>query len=307
MSVKISIIIVSFNCREMLSACLKSIYESDYSDFEVIVADNASADGTAEMLSKLYPQVKLIQNKINLGFGAACNIGAEASSGSWLVFLNPDTEVRKGALSALSRFTDSQPEACAAGAKLLWPDGSYQDSYKRFFSPFFSMMELFELHYYFPKNPFNLRVNYNLEIFNKITQVDWVIGAALAVKRECFKAAGGFDTDFFMYFEETDLCRRISQRGGKIYFIPDCEVIHKKGKVSEKTNARSVAYYKSMYLYHLKGRLPGAGILIRVSIFLMCLAFLSVLLFKLTFRGDKKYRLMRISDKLELLAWSIGL
>ncbi|GAB4031442.1 MAG: hypothetical protein Fur0012_08630 [Elusimicrobiota bacterium] len=307
MSVKISVIIVSFNCREMLSACLKSIYESDLRDFEVIVTDNASSDDTVEMLSRLYPQVKLIQNKINIGFGAACNLGAEAAQGGWLFFLNPDTEVKIETFTALSRFIDSHPAACAAGAKLLWPDGSYQDSYKRFFSPFFSMMELFELHYYFPKNPFNLRVNYNFEIFNKITKVDWVIGAALAVKRECFKTVGGFDPDFFMYFEETDLCRRIAQRGGEVFFIPDCEVIHKKGKVSEKTNVRSVAYYKSMYLYHSKSSSAAAGILIRISIFLMCLSFLFVLSFKLIFMGNKKYGLKRILDKLELLAWSIGL
>ncbi len=307
MNTKISVIIVSWNCWDMLYPCLKSFRESNCKDFEVIVVDNASSDDTVKNTKALYPEVKVIEAGANIGFGAACNLGAQKAIGNWLFFLNPDTEVKKNSISNMIKFLNMHPDITAVGAKLLWPDGSYQDSYKRFFSPFFSVMELFEIHYYFPNNPLNRRVNYDFEIFNFYQKVDWVIGAAFVVKKETFEYIGGFDEDFFMYFEEIDLCKRLSKRNLDVFFLPECEIIHKKGKVSEKTNVRSVEYYKSMYRYHLKHGFMGAGIFIRISIALMCLIYLSVLVFKFIIKNDRDYTIKKIKNRKELLLWSLGL
>lgn len=307
MKSKVSVIIVSWNCWDMLSDCLKSLYESECKDFEVVVVDNASSDKTIENIRALYPDVKLIDAGGNIGFGAACNLGAKKAVGNWFFFLNPDTEAKKNSISTMIKFLDLHPDIAVVGAKLLWPDGTFQDSYKRFFSPFFSVLELFEIHYYFPNNFLNREVNYDFNIFSSPEKVDWVIGAAFVVKRETFERVGGFDEGFFMYFEEIDLCKRVSQKNGDIYFLPECEIIHKKGKVSEKTNVRSVDYYKSMYRYHLKHGFPGAGTLIRISIMIMCLIYLFVLALKLFLKSDKQHTIKKMKNRMKLFLWSIGL
>ncbi|MEW5950883.1 MAG: glycosyltransferase family 2 protein [Elusimicrobiota bacterium] len=307
MNKKISIIIVSYNCVDLLIECLESLYKNDCKDFEVIVSDNGSSDGTKEKVKNIFPSVIFLENKTNIGFGAACNRGARNACGDWLFFLNPDTETKKNTIGELISFCYSRDDISAAGAKLLWPDETYQDSYKKFFSPFFSVLELFEFHYYFKNNFLNKKINYGFEVFKIPTEVDFVIGAAMAVKKTSFFEIGGFDEDFFMYFEEIDLCKRISQKGGKVFFIPNCEVIHKKGKVSEKTSVRSLEYYKSMKLYHEKHSFKGAGVLIRFSIFIMCLVFISVISVKMIAPYNIDIKTNKLKLKIKLLKWAIGL
>ncbi len=304
---KISVITVSFNCRDLLVDCLKSVYNSDFKNFEVIVSDNGSSDNSRQEVKKLFPSAVFLENCKNLGFGAACNAGAKASSGDLLFFLNPDTEIKPEALSVLARFFSENKDAAVIGGKLLWPDGSFQDSYKRFFSPFFSMLELFEFHYYFKNNPMNRKVNYEFEVFDKPQEVDFVIGAAMAVERNIFFESGGFDENFFMYFEEIDLCKRIVHKGGKIFFLPYMEIVHKKGKVSEKTSVRQLDYYKSMKLYHQKHSSELAGFFIRISIFVSSLIFILVILIKLVFKRDRKPGIKKLKQKIELLRWTAGI
>ena len=303
--IKISIIIVTWNSQDYIEDCLNSIYKNSFKDFEIIVIDNFSADLTVHLLREKYPDIKLIQSD-NIGFGAACNLGFHYSKGKYVFFLNPDTEVKLDCLKNIYDFLENN-DAHIVGAKLLWPDGRYQDSYKRFFGPFASWLELFEVHYYFPNNYVNREINYDFEIFDKPAEVDWVIGAAFAVRREIFTLVNGFDEDFFMYFEEIDLCRRVRKLGGKIYFLPSCEVIHKKGKSSVMSNVRSVEYFKSLYLYHLKHSSLISAFFIRISIALMCFIYLFVLFIKFVFFKQKAAIKKKIKDKIILFRWSIGL
>lgn len=301
---KISVIIVSFNCRDLLLDCLKSLYNSSFKNFEVIVSDNGSSDGTEEVIKKIFPSVVFWKNGKNLGFGAACNAGAKNSSGDILLFLNPDTQVKRESLQVLSTFFSKNKDVAVVGAKLLWPEGSFQDSYKRFFSPFFSVLELFEFHYYFKNNLLNSKVNYDFELFNEPREVDFVIGAAMAVERNIFFELSGFDEDFFMYFEEIDLCKRIKKRGGKIFFLPYMEVVHKKGKVSENSSVRQIDYYKSMKLYHEKHSFCLSGFFIRISIFLSCIIFIFFISIKLVFTKNKAAKIKKLKQKIELLKWA---
>lgn len=299
---KFSFIIVTWNCAEYIESCLMSIFGLAYSNKEVIVVDNGSTDNTTDIV-KSFKDVKFVSYN-NPGFGYSCNRAVELSDGDYLFFLNPDTKIVGADLNRLNSFLNSKTDIAVVGSKLLWEDGRFQDSYKRFFSPFFSALELFEFHYYFPNNWLNKKVNYNFEIFNDIKEVDWVIGAGFVVKRDYFEKVGGFDENFFMYFEEIDLCRRIKMIGGKIYFYPFLEIIHYKGGSSQKTTVRRIEYYQSMWYYHKKytGNLGGA--LIRFSIIFSSLLFLFVYLLKLPLK--RKNTLKKLKLKLKLITWSLG-
>jgi len=302
----ISVIIVSWNVRDLLLRCIDSVYErSSGKDYEIIVVDNASADGTAAEVKTRFPAVRFIECRENLGFPKACNLGAKHSRGRHLFFLNPDTELKEKALDTLFAFLEENGNVAVAGAKLLWPDGSYQDSYRRFFGVMFSIFEVFEFHYYFPKNRAARHSLYDLEVFMEPAEVDWVVGAAFAVRREIFEKAGGFDEKIFMYAEDTDLCRRITDQGGKVYFVPGAEVIHHKGKSSRLSNVRSVDYYKSLYYYHSKHSGRPAALLFRAALALWSALFVFILLVKLIFRGDRKNTRLKIGNRFSLLTWSL--
>lgn len=302
----VSVIIVSWNVRDLLLSCIDSVCKMTAGgDYEIIVVDNASSDGTAEAVKTRFPAVRLIESRENLGFARGCNLGAEKAGGRYFFFLNPDTELKKGALDNLLSFLESGREVAVAGAKLLWPDGSYQDSYRRFFGVLFSILEVFEFHYYFPKNGVYLHSLYDLEVFREPAEVDWVVGAAFAVRRESFEKAGGFDEKIFMYAEDADLCRRIAGAGGKIYFLPQAEVIHYKGKSSGLSNVRSVDYYKSLYYYHLKHSGSLKALLFRAALSFWSAFYVLAILLKLLFRRDAENGGVKISNKLTLLKWSL--
>lgn len=302
----ISVIIVSWNVRDLLIRCINSVYgKTACKDYEIIVVDNSSSDGTAEAVKNRFPSVRLLESRENLGFPKACNLGAENSLGKYLFFLNPDTELKEKALDTIFSFMEMNGDAAVAGAKLLWPDGSYQDSYRRFFGVLFSILEVFQFHYYFPKNRAYLHSLYELEIFKEPAEVDWVVGAAFAVRRAVFEKAGGFDENIFMYAEDADLCRRIADMGGKIYFLPRAEVVHYRGKSSCLSNVRSVDYYKSRYYYHLKHSGSLQALLFRAALALWSVFYVLILFFKLIFCRDRKITGIKIMNSFSLLKWSL--
>lgn len=306
MSPGISVIIVSWNVRDLLLRCINSVYaKTAGKDYEIIVVDNGSSDGTAEAVRSGFPQVRLIESRENPGFPKACNLGAANSRGRYLFFLNPDTELKEKALDNILAFMEENGEAAAAGAKLLWPDGSYQDSYRRFFGVLYSILEVFEFHYYFPKNSVYLNSLYGPEVFKEPAEVEWVVGAAFAVRREIFEKAGGFDDKIFMYAEDADLCRRIADLGGKIWFLPAAEVVHYKGKSSSLSNVRSVDYYKSLYYYHLKHSGGLKALLFRAALALWSVFYVFILITKLIFCRDKDNSRRKIINRVSLLIWSL--
>jgi GT2 family glycosyltransferase len=205
----LSIIIVNTNNRKILEECLTSIEQSTHlTSYEVIVSDNASTDGSREMIRNKFPKVALIANPENLGFIKASNLGLKINQGRYAMLLNDDTIVKDGALDRMVAFMDKHPEAGACGAKLLNIDGTIQ-----------RQGGLFGQKFWRAQAP---------------VTVDFVIGAALLVRREVIDQVGVMDENLFFYNDDLDWCLSIRQAGHKIYFLPDAEIIHYGGYSSKR-------------------------------------------------------------------------
>jgi N-acetylglucosaminyl-diphospho-decaprenol L-rhamnosyltransferase len=228
---KLSIIIVNWNTRDLLSDCLSSIYEPALDiDFEIFVVDNASSDGSQIMIHDQFPDVKMIANSNNPGFAIANNQALRISSGEYVLLLNPDTTVKPGAIEKLVNFLDDFPEAGAAGARLLNQDGSLQRSAfpkPTLFREFWRLFHLDGLMYIakYPMNRWSL---------NQVREVDILKGACLLIRRIALNQVGLLDEEYFMYSEEFDLCTRLTQSGWHLYWIPSAEVIHFGGQSTQQ-------------------------------------------------------------------------
>jgi GT2 family glycosyltransferase len=206
----LAIIIVTLSNRKILSECLDSIYKNTHKiNFEVIVSDNGSTDGSQGMVKKNYPQVKLIENGKNLGFVKANNIGLKIANAHYSMLLNDDTLVKDSALDKMVEFMNNHPEAGACGAKLLNIDGTIQRQGG-----------------IFGKKSWKAQ---------KPVPVDFVIGAALLVRKTVIEKVGLLDENLFFYNEDLDWCRCIRKGGWKIYLLPQAEIIHYGGYSSKKT------------------------------------------------------------------------
>ena len=240
----LSVIVVSWNTKELLRSCLRSVYDTATSlQFEVVVVDNGSTDGSPEMVAQEFRQTALIRNAGNRGFAAANNQAILASAGQYVLLLNPDTEVRPGALATLVRFLDDHPEAGAAGSLLLEPDGSMQPSCHP--TPTLSR-ELWRLLHL---ERLWLYASYPMGSWPRDTprEVDAAQGACLILRRAALTQAGYLDEDYFIYTEEVDLCHRIRRRGWKVYWVPAAEVVHYGGR-----STRQVAGPMFLWLYRSK-------------------------------------------------------
>lgn len=223
----ISVVIVSWNVKDLLIKCLQSVYMlTKELDFEVFVVDNNSKDNTVSMVKDEFPQVNLIANQENLGFGKANNIALKKSRGRYVLLLNPDTELIDNSLWAMVRFMDEHPAADAIGCKLLCSDGSVQYSARHFPSVFTDLMENLYLDAVFPQNAFFNRYKMGFWAHDRMREIDVPYGACLLARRTTLEKTGYFDERFFMYYDEIDLCRRIKKARGRIYFVPDIKVIH---------------------------------------------------------------------------------
>jgi len=232
----LSIIIVSWNVRGLLRRCLDSIFQHPTSNlqFEVIVVDNASTDGSAAMVRHGFPQVQLLVNDENLGFTAANNQGIARSQGRYVLLLNPDTELLGDALATMVGYMDAHPEVGALGPQLLNPDGSIQSSRRRFPTMATAFLESTVLQLWFPDNAV-LRRYYVLDRpDDEVQEVDWVVGAAILIRREAWDQVGPLDEGFFMYSEELDWCRRAREQGWKVVYLPTAQVVHYGAQSSEQ-------------------------------------------------------------------------
>jgi hypothetical protein len=228
--IDLSIIIVSYNTKSLLRDCLASVKRcSSEVNLETIVVDNASSDDSCTMVREEFPGVTLIASSENGGFAGGNNQGIEASNGRYVMLLNPDTIVKPGAFRTLVDFMDRHAEAGYCGPHLLNADESDQRSARRFptpFSVFYSMSGMAE------RNP-ESRHTLELPVMTENSQpvsVDWLSGACLVVRQEALAHVGLLDTGFFMYFEETDWCRRLAKAGYSGWLVPDAEIIHLGGQ-----------------------------------------------------------------------------
>jgi GT2 family glycosyltransferase len=222
----LSVVIVTRNTRELLHACLESIASlSDAVTWEVVVVDNASTDGSIELLRRSYPNTRLICNKSNTGYALANNQGLAVSTGRYLLLLNSDTVVQPGALARLVEFMDTHPEAGACGPLLRYPDGQLQRSCYSDPSPRSYLARMLGVDVLLPRSRLFGNQYYGFDHAQTST-VDSMLGAALLVRRKAMERVGGLDETLRIHYNDFDWCRRIRLAGWHIFFVHDAEIVH---------------------------------------------------------------------------------
>ena len=248
---KISIIIVSYNVRTYLSNSIDSILKSSIENFELIIVDNNSFDGTAEYISNNHPSIKLIANNSNVGFGKAVNQGAKIANSEHLLILNPDTIIEEDTLEKLINYIETNDKIGMVGPKILNADGSLQLSCKRSFPTIKSAIpKILGLDKLFPNSKWFGRYNLTFLDPDKNHVVDAISGSCMLIRNNVFKKIGGFDERFFMFGEDIDICLRTWKANFEVHYFPETKIIHYKGE-SVKTapyNSRE-AFYEAMDIY----------------------------------------------------------
>lgn len=251
---RLSVVIVSWNTRDLLRRCLATLRDELAGiDSEVFVVDNNSADGSARMVEAEHGWVELIANEDNLGFARANNQAIKRSSGRFLLLLNPDTEVVPGAIRVLLDFLEAHGEAGVVAPQLINPDGSIQRSCRQF--PTFTGMlyELVGLSRLFPNDP-RFR-QYKMLDWNHDDEreVDQPEGACLLLRRSVIDAVGLLDEGFFMLFEEVDWCYRIKQAGWQIWFTPRARIVHHYGQSIKQVKVKMIlSSHRGLYRFWFK-------------------------------------------------------
>src|SRR5689334_6085898 len=248
----LSVIIVNYNVKAFLESSLVSVRKAlDRIDGEIIVVDNASDDGSVEMMRQKFPSVRLIANERNIGFGAANNVALKTARGRYILLLNPDTVVQEDTFLVMTSYMDAHPEAGAAGCKLLNPDGSFQLPCRRSFpTPWVAFTKITGLSALFPSSRLFGRYNLTYLDPDETYPVDALSGAFMFLRREAYEQTGGFDEEFFMYGEDLDLCYRIQQAGWAIMYVPETQIIHYKGESARRSDIDEVRlFYEAMRLF----------------------------------------------------------
>lgn len=227
----LSIIIVSWNTRDLLHACVQSIYNKTRGvTFEIFVIDNASQDGSVEMMRENFAAVKTIANTTNRGFAAANNQGIKLASGRYIVLLNPDTKLLEDSFCTMVSFMDAHAQCGIGGCRLLNPDGTEQASVRRFPTLLDQMIILLKLHHLF--HGFSRMRAYLCGDFDytRTQSVDQVMGACFMARDDVFKRVGLLDEGFFNWFEEVDFCKRTKMHGYDVYYISTTSLVHHFGQ-----------------------------------------------------------------------------
>jgi GT2 family glycosyltransferase len=254
----VSVVVVSYNVGSYLAQSLDAVGRSEDATLELIVVDNASSDGSADLVASRFPAVRLIRSERNIGFGAASNLGIAEAEGEFVLFLNPDVAVDPRCLSALAGFLRLHPESGAVGPKLLRPDGRPDLAARRAFpTPTVAFFRVTGLSRRFARSRALNRYNLGYLSEDEVHEIDAGTAACLMVRRSALDQIGGFDTDFFMYGEDLDLCLRLKERGWKIFYVPSAVAIHEKGASSRQaTSAMLWEFHRAMAIFHRKHYAP---------------------------------------------------
>jgi GT2 family glycosyltransferase len=229
--VDVSIIVVAWNVKDLLYNCLQSVYgQTEGISFEVIYVDNASEDGSVEMVKQRFPQVKIIQNNENRGFIIASNQGIEMARGRYVLLLNSDTIVLDNAIAKTVWFADAHPEAAVVGCKVLNPDGTLQRTCHMYNSILNSFLSATYLYKIFPKSRFFGREEMTWWDYNDVREVEVIGGCYSLVRKEAIEQVGLMDDIYFFYGDDVDWCYRFKQSGWKVLFTPDPKIIHYGGQ-----------------------------------------------------------------------------
>jgi GT2 family glycosyltransferase len=257
----LAIIIVSFNARTDLDECLASIYAHPPTvmPFTVVVVDNASTDGSPEMVRERWPSVQLIALPTNVGFAAANNVGIRETRGDLILLLNSDTvvpegvpeRVPEGALDGLVSALQADPQAAIAGPRLVDAQGVPELSFGRMVGPFSELRQKLLHRLYVRRAP--VVAPYVERRLRQRAYHDWVSGACLLVWREAANAAGLLDERYFMYLEDVDFCAAVRAQGGRVLFVPEVEIVHLRGRSrASAPEATSRAYRRSQMAFYAK-------------------------------------------------------
>jgi hypothetical protein len=253
-SVDISIIIINWNTKEILLDCLKSL-EKETSSYprEIIVVDNGSSDGTQAAVRALFPAVRIIENNENLGFAKANNIGIMKSSGRYVCLVNSDVIVIENCLQQLITFMDSNPNIGISGPKTMSTDFSIQNTCRKLPTLWTTFCGAAHLNKIFPES--DVFSNVHMAFFDhySIRKVEGLAGCCLMIRKTALDQVGLFDEQFFIYSEETDLCKRFWNAGWEVVFYPYASIIHHHGASSSKDPIRfNVEQMKSQMKYWKK-------------------------------------------------------
>jgi hypothetical protein len=281
----VSIIIVAWNVRKLLYDCLKSVYDQTNGiNFETIYVDNASKDGSVEMVAKEFPQVKIIENEKNEGFIKANNQGIKIAEGRYVLLLNSDTIVLDNAIAKMIKFADAHPQAAVVGCKVLNPDRTLQRNCFMYPSPLNMFLSATYLYKIFPKSKFFGRERMTWWDFNSVREVETVCGSCSLVRKKAIDQVGLMDERYFVYGDDPDWCYRFKKNGWKVLFSPDAEIIHYGGQTTKQmaeefllqlqgSRLIFVKLHRSMFAFRFACFLTALFFFLRVPYWLIIAAF----------------------------------
>lgn len=252
--IKLSIVIVSFNTKDLLLACIESVIKNTAGiDYEIIVVDNGSTDGTVEQIQNA--KVKIIKNKTNLGFARGNNRAKILTGGKYVLFLNSDTIVGEGTLQRTVAFMDENPQVGAVTCKTVLPNGNLDPDARRAFpTPWVAFTHFLGLDRVFPKSRLFAKYWYGYKSADKIQEIDVLQGAFFLTRRWVLDEVGWFDEDYFLDGEDIDLCWKIKERGYKIVYYPDASIVHikKASKKKVKSLQSAIGGVRAMEIFYKK-------------------------------------------------------
>jgi len=280
-NIEVSIILVNWRSKEYVRVCLESIAQERKRDgYEVLIVDNDSGDGCGQMLEEQFPQTRYIESATNLGFARANNLAAAESSGRYILYLNPDTEIRPCAIETLVAALDQHPEAGMVGARLLNADGTLQTTCVTALPTILNQtLNLRWLRGAFPLwSIWGMRALYRAG--KSPSAVDAISGACMMLRREVAQQVEGFSTDYFMYAEDMDLCAKVAKAGHAILYVPEAVIVHYGGASSsqrEESHFSSVVMRESLMRFFTLHRGRGYAWAYRACMALLCTMRLSAL------------------------------
>ncbi|GAK57086.1 undecaprenyl-phosphate glucose phosphotransferase [Candidatus Vecturithrix granuli] len=247
---KLLITLVNYKTTDLLLKCLESIQQQKiHADYRIVVIDNNSQDGGMEYVKKAYPEIVLIENGTNNGYAIAVNQAIRLFDSDYILLLNPDIEVKPGAIDALVKFMDATPDVGITGGKLFYPDGRLQYSCRTFFSLPVILYRRTFLGKLFPESSVlkrHLMADWDHET---LRDVDWVLGACMLIRRSALKDVGLMDERFFLYFEDVDWCYRMKKGGWRVCYLPQAKMIHHHRRESANGMNKTL-FFHIMSMFH---------------------------------------------------------
>jgi len=257
MNTNLSVIIVSFNTKDLLRDCIKSVYEDIRNlSYEIIVVDNASKDGSPDMIEEEFKGVKLKKNTQNMGFAKGNNQGMKMASGEYLFLLNSDTILKDGAVETLVKFMDQHPRAAGVGPKVLNFDGTLQSQGFCFPSVLLSLIILFRIPKFLSQEKLMKWFSKYYWDTDEVRRVDWISGCCILIRKSAMDKMGSLSEDFFMYNEDEEWCFRAKKSNYEVWYVPTAEVTH-LNQSSPLPNRYDLGRVSTKLFYKKTGLLRG--------------------------------------------------